>query len=897
MIAVGFSGEWAQSSVPLPIPYAVNYLEIQIRESDKSPKSHDVCGFSRPPDADLDCFIGDMDPGEIVVTSIKPGLKREYNMMMKAQGELIRSSREGGRVTRSLSASGSRRANTRSGGMINRKVKGSVPKKMKKDKKGSEEEPEVPEKDGAQVESTIECESRNLEPEFIIVDGTLTQELQPNSREEEDVRMLENGENLDIVEVPMGDVVQAQSNLGNDSRSLEAELVAVESSEAEKKVGADYKEAVDPQVLGIELPSSQGGVSDIDFTHEGEKTNEGVSDLGCEIIGEATSRTEEKPLRRHTRDLKQQQEESFLEAPTRESKSAATLTDSRCKREMKMSKKVELRKVPLRLKDLLETGLLEGLSVRYINGSKRRRHPDTELQGVIRAAGILCKCSECKGKEMGLEQIFHVFLFMFPGLIPESGAGRQMLLCDSCVLPKDSDPGHIQSSEVTPRSPFVGSSPPVVSVCQPEVPESARLSSHKQPQSQSKRQGKLTRKDLKMHKSVLMEDLLPDGTTLSYVMHGKFCFSLFREGLKVIRKMVLSSAHVAIDWYGDVVMCEKEYHISCLKEQGIADLDELPEGEWFCSERCSTIHVALQNFIGAGEQSLPEDLLNILRGKIETQNPSQDIDTKGLSQDIDAKDPSQDIDAKDPSQDIDAKGPSQDIEAKGPSQDIDAKGPSQDVDIRWRLLNGKKASEDTRVWLSGAVSIFHDRFDPIADSSTGRLDLIPHMVYGRAFKDQDFCGMYCAMLMVGSVVVSAGIVRIFGEEIAELPLVATKSEYQGKGYFQSLYFCLERLLASLGVKGLVLAAADEAESLWTNRFGFAKLGEEEVVIIGRVPEEVSNDDIPGHIRSSQGDHECVKTVAFFLFFWVHVQKLKGVFASSVGNLKLHSLLLDFCPYS
>ena len=60
--------------------------------------------------------------------------------------------------------------------------------------------------------------------------------------------------------------------------------------------------------------------------------------------------------------------------------------------------------------------------------------------------------------------------------------------------------------------------------------------------------------------------------------------------------------------------------------------------------------------------------------------------------------------------------------------------PSADLDIRWRLLCGKMASDETRVLLSKAVAIFHDRFDPIADSTTSRLDLIPHMVYGRSLK-------------------------------------------------------------------------------------------------------------------------------------------------------------------
>lgn len=49
-----------------------------------------------------------------------------------------------------------------------------------------------------------------------------------------------------------------------------------------------------------------------------------------------------------------------------------------------------------------------------------------------------------------------------------------------------------------------------------------------------------------------------------------------------------------------------------------------------------------------------------------------------------------------------------------------------------------------------------------------------------------------------------------------------------QGYFQCLFSCIERLLQSLSVKNLVLPAADEAESIWTNKFGFTKLEHDEV---------------------------------------------------------------------
>ncbi|GMY24988.1 increased dna methylation 1 [Fagus crenata] len=74
-----------------------------------------------------------------------------------------------------------------------------------------------------------------------------------------------------------------------------------------------------------------------------------------------------------------------------------------------------------------------------------------------------------------------------------------------------------------------------------------------------------------------------------------------------------------------------------------------------------------------------------------------------------------------------------------------------------------------------------------------------------------------------SSVVSAGILRVFGREVAELPLVATSNGHHGKGYFQILFSCNERLLAFLNVKNLVLPAAEEAVAIWTDKFGFKKM--------------------------------------------------------------------------
>ncbi|KAI4383773.1 hypothetical protein MLD38_009573 [Melastoma candidum] len=227
--------------------------------------------------------------------------------------------------------------------------------------------------------------------------------------------------------------------------------------------------------------------------------------------------------------------------------------------------------------------------------------------------------------------------------------------------------------------------------------------------------------------------------------------------------------------------CEKEFHVSCLRDQGMADLKELPEGDWFCGMDCDRINCTLKRLVAHGEEKLPDYLVDVLRKKrIEKDYRS-----------------------------------------------------SSDVEIRWRILNNKMdSSNESRQLLSHSIKIFHDRFAPIADTSAKR-DLIPAMVYGKSYKGQEFSSMFCVILIVNHAVVSAGLLRMFSKKVAELPLVATVTDCQGQGYFQSLFRCIEGLLCRLDIKDLVLPAAEEAKSIWINRFGFGKIEEEEVMELRR----------------------------------------------------------------
>ncbi|KAL3825983.1 hypothetical protein ACJIZ3_022012 [Penstemon smallii] len=221
--------------------------------------------------------------------------------------------------------------------------------------------------------------------------------------------------------------------------------------------------------------------------------------------------------------------------------------------------------------------------------------------------------------------------------------------------------------------------------------------------------------------------------------------------------------------------CEKEYHVGCLRESGLCDLKELPKDKWFCCEDCNNIFTALQNLALSGPEVIPASVSSAIYKK---------HTAIGLND-------------------------------------------GSKTEIRWSILSGKSRFPEHLLLLSRAAAIFRDCFDPIVAAS-GR-DLIPVMVYGRNISGQEFSGMYCVVLIVESVVVSAALIRIFGREAAELPLVATRRENQGKGYFQALFSCIERLLLSMNVKKLVLPAAEEAEPMWTNKLGFRKTSNEQML--------------------------------------------------------------------
>ncbi|KAL8216954.1 hypothetical protein R6Q57_023791 [Mikania cordata] len=144
------------------------------------------------------------------------------------------------------------------------------------------------------------------------------------------------------------------------------------------------------------------------------------------------------------------------------------------------------------------------------------------------------------------------------------------------------------------------------------------------------------------------------------------------------------------------------------------------------------------------------------------------------------------------------------------------------LDVKWIIIHGKYASEENKLLLAEAVEIFHDGFNPIIDLQSGK-DFIDAMTYGKSIEASDFAGVHSAILTTNSKVVTAGLFRVFGHEIVELPIVATSRPHQGKGYFKLFFTCFEKLLSFLKIKKLVIPAAEEAKAMWINKFGFKKV--------------------------------------------------------------------------
>ncbi|GAY58706.1 hypothetical protein CUMW_189010 [Citrus unshiu] len=536
----------------------------------------------------------------------------------------------------------------------------------------------------------------------------------------------------------------------------------------------------------------------------------------------------ERPLRRFTRSLLQQKVELAKGSLSKDGGKRSDVTEvandgvgGPVKQETVMKPRKVMRKFYSKLKNFLESGILEGMSVMYIRGSKVKGPGVSGLRGVVKGSGISCFCDDCKGNQVVTPAVFELhagssnkrppeYIYLENGKtlrdimnvckdspletlekavrmvlgsssmkkanfclncrvsFSNAGVEELMLLCKSCVELKESQAGSAEIKEPLSHSSEMEPQPPSV-----ELEESPAPS------------GELTdtsNRDLRMHKLVFEEGGLEDGAEVGYFVRGE---ATKRDLEYCAPAATLRSAphSLKLMLVGQVVVNH------CVSLPGI------PSGTWHCRYCMNTFQK--EKFVEYNANARAA-------GRIEGVDPFAQMVSRCIRI------------------------------VQTPDTELGGC-----VLCRGRDFCKSRFGRRTVILCDQCEREYH--VGCLKDHGMEDLQELPKgkwlccadckrinlALQKRSHRGQDYHGMYCAILTVNQVVVSAGIFRIFGQELAELPLVATSNDCQGQGYFQSLFCCIEKLLGFLNVKTLVLPSASEAQAIWTNKFGFSMMTEEE----------------------------------------------------------------------
>ena len=142
-------------------------------------------------------------------------------------------------------------------------------------------------------------------------------------------------------------------------------------------------------------------------------------------------------------------------------------------------------------------------------------------------------------------------------------------------------------------------------------------------------------------------------------------------------------------------------------------------------------------------------------------------------------------------------------------------------------MNGLDGTEETEAAISEATKLLQESFDPIMDLASNT-DLLPLMISAKQVGDWDYSGMYTLLLKYMDTPVVAAVVRVFGPQIAELPLIATSKSQRRRGHAKVLVDLFQKHLSIAGVHKLALPAAHETVSAWKHGFHFVDMPPEEV---------------------------------------------------------------------
>ncbi|XP_020584936.1 increased DNA methylation 1-like [Phalaenopsis equestris] len=219
--------------------------------------------------------------------------------------------------------------------------------------------------------------------------------------------------------------------------------------------------------------------------------------------------------------------------------------------------------------------------------------------------------------------------------------------------------------------------------------------------------------------------------------------------------------------------CGRMFHVGCLRIHGICDIKERPNppDSWLCGDKCIKVRADLLNFFQEGPRNISESLLTSLPFSIRSTLHKE---TK--------------------------------------------------IHVHWQLLSGRFQDGKSEL-LQQATQIFQEAFGAVYK---GYRDVLSTMVNGEKGVAEFFGGMFCAVITVKSRIVSAALLRVFGNHVAELPLAATAKERRGEGFFKILLLKIEEMLSFMKVEKLILPADIHSLPMWVENFGFINMSIEEI---------------------------------------------------------------------
>ncbi|CAK7328245.1 unnamed protein product [Dovyalis caffra] len=137
--------------------------------------------------------------------------------------------------------------------------------------------------------------------------------------------------------------------------------------------------------------------------------------------------------------------------------------------------------------------------------------------------------------------------------------------------------------------------------------------------------------------------------------------------------------------------------------------------------------------------------------------------------------------------------------------------------------------------LNIALDVMHECFEPVEEPCTRR-DLMQDVIFSIGFvtglsrselNRLNFQGFYTILLEKNDELITVATVRIYGDNVAEIPLVGTRFQYRQLGMCRILMDMLEKKLMELGVQRLILPAVAVVLNTWTSSFGFSKMTDSE----------------------------------------------------------------------